>query len=287
MINSKDKIIENIKLNLGGTAHRLVVNGNISSDSIYQVIQLTRTSDYFADVKPVPVQNANVIVTIGTDTFRFIESPEHVDLYISEKKFRGIPGKIHMLFIPKLDIDSSGSKIDYYASTTMYPVNEIDSIRIELNTNDFGGGRGGSEKFKSYGIHMYAQEPQNAEQSFMFNLYKNDTLLTDTFNKRRYINSFRGAVRGYSNGDVVGRLSSRNPNENLIPGDIVTLEIMGIPANYVLFAQQADQQQGGSFPIFTGPPANVITNIYPKEKAVGYFLAYSSKRKSRFFFPLN
>jgi hypothetical protein len=117
----------------------------------------------------------------------------------------------------------------------------------------------------------------------MFNTYLNNKLITDTFNQKRISNTFRSETSGYINGTAVANLSSRNPKELLVDGDTVTIEVLGIPEQYGSYFTQVDEQAGRFLPIFSGPPANVITNINPKDKAVGYFVAYSVSRISRVF----
>ncbi len=272
---------EDISLNLSSAGKILVVNGNISTDSIFQVIQLTQSNAYFSDVNPIPVENASVSVSDEQDTMQFIEDKQTPDLYKSKVAFSGLPGQTYTLNIKNVIIDNVLQPYTYNASSYLYPIPKPDSIQIELVTN---AERYRRDTTKTWRIHLFAPNPSSDNEDYMFNLYKNSILVTDTFTKKEISNSFRSSLRGgYINGAVVGRLTASHINENLQIGDTVTVEILGIPSLYSTFYQQVDQQQGGSIPIFSGPPANVITNISPKDRVVGFFVTYSVAKVSRIY----
>ena len=54
----------------------------------------------------------------------------------------------------------------------------------------------------------------------------------------------------------------------------------GITEEYYNFIYDYILDYSPKVPIFSGPSANISTNIEPKDKAVGIFTAYSVKRKS-------
>jgi len=83
----------------------------------------------------------------------------------------------------------------------------------------------------------------------------------------------------YQEAGSAGNYSSINVIDSLKKGDIIVLEMDGITKDYLSFVNQMLTQSQGSSP-FSGPPANVSTNIYPKENAVGFFTAYSIEREN-------
>jgi hypothetical protein len=272
---------EDITLNLDNTGIRLVVNGIITTDSVQQVIQLTQSSSYFSDLSPSAVMKANVQVFDGTDTVTFFEDTLSPDLYLSKNKYRGIADRTYKLMIKNVTVDNQLQPETYTSSCYLYPIYKPDSIQIAKDDNHFRDNR---DTMKSWKILLYAPEPKSSGQTYMFNIYINNKLITDTFTKKEvYGGRFFSHTSGYINGSEVARLSSDNPHKRITSGDTITLEVLGIPELYSKFFSQVESQSRGSIPIFSGPPANAITNVYPKEKTVGFFVAYSVCRVSCVF----
>ncbi len=63
-----------------------------------------------------------------------------------------------------------------------------------------------------------------------------------------------------------------------MPGDTVTLELNSIDQAYYDFVGDAQLEIWGNNPLFSGPPANVRSNI--DNDAIGIFTAYSIERAS-------
>lgn len=59
----------------------------------------------------------------------------------------------------------------------------------------------------------------------------------------------------------VGFLSDDDPREAVHAGDTLTLEMDCIEEAYYNFVTEAQLEIAGSFPLFSGPPANVTSNI--------------------------
>jgi hypothetical protein len=111
----------------------------------------------------------------------------------------------------------------------------------------------------------------------MFNLYRNDTLISDSITKvsvtdDKYING------SYINGAGVFFINNSDSWMKLHPGDKVTLKMSGITKEYYNFITQV-QSAGFNIPFFQGPPANVEGNI--SDGGVGFFAAYSNSYASR------
>ena len=80
----------------------------------------------------------------------------------------------------------------------------------------------------------------------------------------------------YTNGITTQFLDDSNGTEIALPGDTVEFEINGITEEYYNFIIQAQTETFMSAPLFSGPPANIITNI--SNGALGFFTAYSIDR---------
>jgi hypothetical protein len=83
---------------------------------------------------------------------------------------------------------------------------------------------------------------------------------------------------GYFPGLPVGFLSDDDPRQAVHPGDTITFELNCIDEFYYNFVTEAQLEINGNYPLFSGPPANVVTNL--DNDAQGIFTAYSIQRIS-------
>jgi hypothetical protein len=254
---------EEIEVELDTTYARLVVDGSVSADTGRYMIELTTTSDYFSNVPAPRVVSATVELSDGENTFPLTETiPGVSGSYTTEEDFCGKPGKTYRLSIQLQE--PIGGKDGYEASSDLKTVTIIDSVATKLQPD------WGPEGI--WLIKLWAQEPGDEENFYMFNLYRNGTLLTDTITKKvvaddRFING------NYMNGIDVMYLNNANSWETIKPGDTITLQMSGITKEYYNFINQV-RQSGFSVPFFSGPPANVQGNV--NNGGVGFFAAWSN-----------
>ena len=249
---------ERIDIKLDGTYTRLVVDGVITSDAKKHRIKLSTTTDYFYNQPAPAVRNAIVTINDGTNTLLLTENPLLPGIYETNEDFFGVAGKTYKLEI-QLSSPING-KSNYEAFSEMPDVNPIDSIRLKYIPH-----------WEGVAIQAYAQDPIGVN-FYMFNVFKNSVLLTDTLNKVSITDDklFDG---NYTNGIPVAFLDQKNVREKINPGDTITLQIAGITGAYYYFVTDLQTDAGFSNPLFGGPPANVRGNI--NNGAIGFFAAYS------------
>jgi len=254
---------ERIDLQLDETYTRLVVDGGISNDTNSYQVSLTKTADYFFNEPAPRVVNAVVILSDGINNYQLNETePGNSGLYESDSTFHGIIGKTYTLDI---NLDQPIDNLTNYTSTCrMMNVARLDSIQVVLQPD--WGPEGIWE------IRVFAQEPGDEVNYYMFHYYRNDTLMTDSIWKvaisdDKYING------SYINGLAAIYINNANSWETFKPGDKVTLNMSGITKEYYDFIYQV-QLSGFNIPFFTGPPANVQGNI--SSSGIGFFTAYSN-----------
>ena len=254
---------EKIDVKLDETYTRLVVNGKITTDSAFQEITMSKTADYFYN-QPVPmVHNATVTVSDGEDQYIFHETEPGISgVYRSDIAFAGQVGKTYTLDI-QLEQPVSGNK-DFTGSCFLPSVTNLDSVGYEYHPEI--GSEGG------YLLTVYAQEPGEEKNYYMFNWYKNGVLMNDSLDNLsisddQYING------NYINGAAVVWASNASSWENLKPGDTVMIRMSGITKEYYNFLFEVQLSQF-NIPLFSGPPANVSSNI--SNGSVGFFTAHSS-----------
>ena len=259
--------VEKINVDLDPTYVRLVVDGSVSTDTSRYTINLTQTADYFYNAEIPRVVNANVTIYDGDSIITLEETePGKSGIYEFGSDFHGIVGKIYTLNI-SLPVEIGGNT-HYSSSCELMSVTHLDSTSVVFH-EDWG-------KDGFYEVKIFAQEPGNEINYYMFNLYKNGSLMSDSISKvvvsdDKYING------SYINGLGAFYLNNSNPWEKLFPGDTITLQMSGITKEYFNFVSEV-QTAGFNIPFFMGPPANVVGNV--NNGGVGFFTAYSNSYAS-------
>ncbi|MBI9038446.1 MAG: DUF4249 domain-containing protein [Bacteroidales bacterium] len=251
---------EKINIELDDTYTRLVVEANITDEAKNHIVKLSKTTDYFYN-KPSPVvEGAKITITEGQNIFNLSETEPGI--YKTEK-LAGEIGKTYTLKIELLN-EINGHKT-YTASDKLMPVGVIDSIGVEYIDN-----------WKVWEIRLYAKEPPTTD-FYMFNWMKNNILVTDTIDEVNVSDDkfFNGS---YSNGVGVGWFEEEREDENLHPGDTVTLIMSTITEEYADFVWEIQDETGYQSPLFSGPPANISSNI--SNGALGFFAAYPNRYSS-------
>ena len=107
----------------------------------------------------------------------------------------------------------------------------------------------------------------------MFKLYINDVLYTDSLSNISITDDkfFNGSQ---TNGIPVLYVIEK---DTIKSGDRIVAELCGITEDYYNFIMEAQTMYYPQVPIFSGPPANVRSNL--SNNAIGYFTAYSISRK--------
>jgi hypothetical protein len=252
---------ERIELNLDSTYTRLVVEGNVTSDTMTHWIRLSETSDYFHNQVAPAVTGARVSVDDGVSVHLLTESDTLPGWYFTSPGYHGIPGRTYTLRIGNVDIDKDGEPEDYSAASTMNPVNPIDSIKIEWFDTFFTG----------YQVRIWAWDSPQPDW-YAFKVRKNGILLTDTLYEM-IVQSDEFFNGNYTYGIPSQFLSTDKPDEVVEVGDTITFEINGITEEYYNYVIEAQSQVFPQTPLFSGPPANIRTNI--DNGAIGFFEAYS------------
>lgn len=257
---------ERIDVEVDSSFTRLVVEGYITTDTMAQMVRLSTTSDYFLNQKTPAVSGAMVEVFDGHNIWIFTESPAGSGYYYSDPGFYGLPGRTYDLEIRDVDIDRDGRMEVYSANSELNPTNPLDSIRLEYFNSMFPG----------YQVRIYAWDSPNVD-FYAFKVLKNNRLLTDTLSEMIVQNDefFNG---NYTHGIVSYFLSDDKPDEQVNLGDTITFELNGITGDYYYYILEALSQIYPQMPLFSGPPANIRSNI--SGDAIGYFTAYSIQRSS-------
>lgn len=253
---------ERIDIEVDSSYTRLVVEGYVTTDTAAHWVRLSTTSDYFYNQPAPSVSGAMVSIDDGEQVHILTESDIIPGMYYTSSNFYGIPGKTYTLNIRNVDINGDGVSEEYAASSALNPVNQLDSISLKY-FSAFG--------YSGYEVQLYAWDPPSRDW-YSFKLRKNGVLMTDTLYEL-VVQSDELFNGNYTHGITAQFLSNDKPEEVVEVGDTITFEINGITEEYYNFVIEAQSQIYPQTPLFSGPPANIRTNL--NNGAIGFFTAYS------------
>jgi len=264
---------ERIDIELDSTYRRLVVQGAVTSDSVRHRVMLTTSSDYFANMTSPRVSGAVVEISFDNQTYTLAENNFYPGLYETPVAFRGMIGTTYELHISQVDVDEDGQSEEYHAESTMAGGAELDHIELRYFSTPIIDG---------YQVLMWASHPVEQKDLFGFRIRKNSVLLSDSLsNYTTFSDDLFNS--GYLPGFPVGFLSDDDPRQRVYPGDTVTFELESIDQAYYDFVNDAQLEMVGNIPLFSGPSANIRSNI--SNGGMGIFAAYSIQRASTIFEP--
>jgi hypothetical protein len=261
---------ERIDIDLDETYTRLVVYGTITTDTTTHYVQLTKTTSYYYTEAPPAVSGARVEISDEEgNVISLVE--EEPGLYATSPLFHAVNGTTYTLRVD-LQEEINGHKT-YTATSTVTPIYPIDSISLIFQPD------WGENGF--YEVGCYYQDP-STKDFYMFNIFKNGELLTDTISNR-FISSDEFYNGSYTNGIGVGYLDQSYERETLAIGDTVTFQGCNISEEYYNYIIALQTETNFQTPLFSGPPANVKGNI--SNGAAGFFAAYGVAYSSKVFQP--
>lgn len=240
---------------------RLAVEGRLTNEKKIHTIKLTNTANYFSTDASTKAEGAKVELYDGNSTVQLKEVAPGI--YQTDSTYQGIIGKTYTL---KIDYKSER----FTSISTLLPIFNMDSIGIvKIDSVEYNPINGGSPATNS--IVMYAQNQTIDEAYYIWNLYINDKLITDTLSKIQFANN---SVLDYnSKGDRVEMPIYEYPT--LKPGDIVKLEIGSISKSYFDFLISIRNGISIGSPFATAlsnSKGNIknLTNL--KEEVMGFFV---------------
>jgi len=253
---------ERVDIELDESSVRLVVEGSVSTDTMAHEIILTKTTSYFYDQESPPVTGASVSITEGERNIQLFEKKPGV--YYTDSTFFGIEGLKYTLNITLAS--PVGGHTEYSAGSYMNNTVMLDSAGLIFHPEWSDSG--------FYEIQCYFKDPPTADY-YRFLIYKNGKMLSDTLDEW-FVTDDRFFNGSYIYGSAVAFLDQGSENEKIAAGDEIILELNCLGQDYAGFIWDAQSELRGSYPLFSGPPANVKGNI--SNGAIGFFAAYTTSR---------
>src|SRR5688572_4817472 len=150
---------------------RIVIEGLLTNKPESQSVRVSRSTDFYSSGQTPRVDNATVMISDDSGLeFIFIHNPRnHPDsagIYIPETDFSGEIGKTYTLHV-NVDGDL------YEATDQLLSVIPIDSLKFQINEDQQ---EDPEEPGKIYELLVYAREPQDEKNFYLFKYYRNDSL---------------------------------------------------------------------------------------------------------------
>jgi len=250
---------EKIDVELDETYDRLVVEGYITDEPGVHTVEISRSTDYFDPNQAERISDAVVIIDDGVnppDTLE--EHPNQAGIYQTKPGYAGVPGREYNL---RIELEEAIHESSTYSATCEMPQHrELDSIQVHY-----------LERWEAWEVRSFAIDPPTKDY-YMFDLYKNDILVTDTIDEPFVIEDrlFNGQS---TNGAAIGYFQAEYPNEGLKVGDTVKARLASITKAHYRFMMDVSSESGYQNPLFSGPPANIRGNI--NNDGIGFFGAFS------------
>lgn len=236
---------------------------------------LSYTADFYNRDEIRMVSGAMVYVTDDVDTIVYHEDSENKGHYFTDL----VAGKRNTLYRLCIDINNPDSEPVQLYSESMLSDNVecIDSLVIKPYNGDNDTLPTVFFDDTIEWVYPYFQSLPDPNIIYMPVIYKNDTLLTDTLNQQMMI-PVGGYAGYYINGPEMLAQNKEIPiyyfkKRDLRNGDRIRAGLQSIPSDFLYFYYSI-AMSSGSNPML-GAPANVVTNIQPTDKAVGWFLTTS------------
>ena len=249
---------EKIDINLNvGDNNRLVVEGGITNELKIHTVKLTRSADYFSNEAPTPELNAQVSISDGTTVFELLDS-NNDGIYETQSP---VAGKIETEYTLNILL-TDGS--DYSAKAYMNDALKLDSLRYEYayefnyEKNDFD---------YVYKLFLFAQEPATTGDYYLWDLYIDNQIETDTLRKK-VITDDKNVNGSYIYNFEIFRIGNERILENETNIKVSMQAISKAQYDFMLSVLFETVMKGSPF---DGPPANIPTNL--TNGALGFFYA--------------
>lgn len=162
---------EAVELDLKQTPPKIVIEGLLTDRAGYQSVKVSRSTAFYASGQTPRVKDAVVKISddLGQD-IPFIHNPRnHPDsmgIYVPQTGFTGEIGVTYTL-----TVEADGEV--YTGSDKLASVIPIDSLKFQLNEDEAEDPK---DPGKIYEVLMFAREPQDEKNFYLFKFYRNDSL---------------------------------------------------------------------------------------------------------------
>ena len=268
---------EEIVIDLEEGSPMIGIDASITDEMKHHEVILSYSADFYNSTDIHMISNAVVLVTDGVDTIPFYECDTMAGHYFSPL-MAGTKNRLYRLQVAIPDNSEPDGYQHLFAESYMCDnVESMDSIRVSMFNGPTDTIPTVLFRDTLEYLYPYFQSLPDMSIVYMPMVYKNDTLLTDVLTNRMLIP--QGGYAGYYvNGPEMLEANKEIPiylfmRSKLKDGDRFKAELYSVPMDYMYYLYSISASMGSN-PMM-GAPTNLITNIQPEGKGVGWFYAAS------------
>lgn len=243
-----------VDLDTAQVESKVVIEGLVTDYPGYQYVKITRSTDFYHEGHTPRVTNAIVTVEddLGTEV-AFTHNPNDVEdsvgYYKPSSGFIGVVGRTY-----KLTVEVDGKS--YSAEDKLFPVTTLDSLAFKKNDRQYDDPK---IPGRFYEVLMYAKEPPDRKDYYLFNFYRNDTLVL--FNPTDIYFTDDVAL-----GEEIDGVASP---VYFALGDSARVEALSLSREGFVFYNDLYNLLNNDGGMYSPPPANSRTNL--TNGALGFF----------------
>ncbi len=238
---------ERIELDLEGDLATLVIDARITDIDQGSKVIITKTTSYFFNQPPPMAAGARVM--LSADKGSWLLKEESPGKYILPLDFSADHKSTYTL-----EVDFADEV--FHAHSTMPKPVSLDSLSIR--PHDWLSGR--------FDLLIHFRDPPETDNFYMWKVYRNDVLLTDSLLKVPFTDGepFKGRY-------VSAPVYVLQPEDGILQsGDVYRVETYSITEEYYEFLLAMLRNQGATGGPFAGPPSNIPSNF--SNGALGFFM---------------
>jgi hypothetical protein len=245
---------ETIKLDLNQTPTKIVIEGQVTNVAGKQFVRVTRSSGFYQS--GVTERIGNATVTISDDhgeQVSFVHNPtgaeDSVGIYVPSGNYTGEIGRTYTMTV-------TVGGTTYTASDKLVRITDFDSLSYQPNRDQV---RDEPSDGKIIELLMFAEEPKDTEDNYLFKFYRNDSLVYTNHND----------VYIFNDVGIGERIDGAPSPVYYAPGDEARVEMYSVSRNGYLFYNDLNAILNSDGGMFSPPPANPRSNI--TGGALGFF----------------
>lgn len=243
---------ETIELDLRQAEPLTVVEAIVTNQHKQHIVKLSKTIGYYENRENPLITNAIVRIVENRDLAYEFTFSENEGVYISIIPFAAVPGHFYELII---EYDGK----HFYGSDTLQPIGEVEDMKWRINERQQ---RRPWKEGYYYEVLISAEEPQYRKDFYLFHFYRNDSL-------QRYDDK---SGLFFSDDTAIGeRIENMAGPVFYREGDLARFETMSLTASAYRYYSHLARLLNNDGGMFTGIPANPLSNIQSTERVMGLF----------------
>lgn len=247
---------ETINIDTSSTDSKVVIEGLVTNVAGGSYVKLSRSRNFYDNGQTNRISNAQVTVNSSTgEQIVFVHNPsggtDSLGYYFPNPNFSGSIGTSYTL---NVEVDGQ----TYTGIDEMLPVTSIDSMVVRV---DEGQLEDPDDPGRIYAVFMFATEPQDRIDHYLFKFYRNGELLLD-WPTDIYVFDDETLGESIDDVEIAGYYAE---------GDIVKAEIYSLTREGFIYYSDLATLLNNDGGMFSPPPANPRSNL--SNGAMGYFQA--------------